>query len=91
MLVTLWSSSITSVRVLTLYRTFQMQILPIARPKGYTVINAMNVQERMEAKRSALVLAPEYLTDAGIITVCSHCRRSRRVDAPTQWDWVPAT
>ena len=73
-----------------LYRTFKMQILPNDRPKGYTVINALNVQESMEERRSALVLAPNYLTDAGIITVCSHCRRSRRIDIPGQWDWVPA-
>jgi hypothetical protein len=73
-----------------LYRTFKMQILPTERPKGYTVINALNIEERMERKRPALALSSNYLTDAGIITVCSHCRRSRRVDAPGQWDWVPA-
>lgn len=73
-----------------LYRSFQMQILPIEEPEGYTVINALHVEEGMEGRRPALVLGPEYLTSAGIITVCSHCRRSRRVDAPAQWDWVPA-
>ena len=73
-----------------LYRTFKMQILPTDRPKGYTVINALNVEERVEGKHHAFVLGPQYLTDAGLITVCSHCRRSRRVDAPDQWDWVPA-
>ena len=73
-----------------LYRTFKMQILPSERPKGYTVINALNVVEKMEGKHPAFVLGPQYLTDAGLITVCSHCRRSRRVDAPDKWDWVPA-
>jgi len=72
------------------YRIFRMQILPIEQPKGYTVINAMTVGEGMEAKRSAFVLGPEYVGEAGIITVCSHCRRSRRVDCSGQWDWVPA-
>jgi hypothetical protein len=72
------------------YRIFQMQILAVEQPKGYTLINALTVEEGMEAKRPALVLGPEYLTDAGIITVCSHCRRSRRVDCSGQWDWVPA-
>jgi hypothetical protein len=75
---------------LDLYRTFQMQILPVEQSKGFTVINALNFEESLEGKRSAVVTAPEYLTDSGIITVCSHCRRTRRVDAPTQWDWVPA-
>jgi hypothetical protein len=73
-----------------LYRSFQMQILPIEQPQGYTLINALNVEESMEGRRSALVRGPEYLTDAGIITVCSHCRRSRRVDVSDQWDWVPS-
>jgi hypothetical protein len=72
------------------YRIFRMQILAVEQPKGYTVINALTVEERMETKRPALVLGSEYLADAGIITVCSHCRRSRRVDCPGQWDWVPA-
>lgn len=73
-----------------LYRTFQMQILPVEQPQGYTVINALTLEERMEGKRPALVPGGEYLSDAGIITVCSHCRRSRRVDCSGQWDWVPA-
>ena len=74
-----------------LYRVFQMQILPVEQPKGYTVINALTVEEGMEEKRHALVLSsPEYLTEAGIITVCSHCRRSSRIDCSGQWDWVPA-
>jgi hypothetical protein len=73
-----------------LYRTFKMQILPTERPKGYTVIHALKIEERMEGIRPALALGAKYVTDAGIITVCSHCRRSRRVDAPGQWDWVPA-
>jgi hypothetical protein len=54
-----------------LYRTFQMQILPV-EPAGYTVINALRVEERMEEKRPAVALGPEYVNDAGIVTVCSH-------------------
>ena len=74
-----------------LYRIFQMQILPVEEPKGYTVINALTVEEGMEGKRTALVLnPPEYLNEAGIITLCSHCRRSSRIDCSGQWDWVPA-
>jgi hypothetical protein len=72
-----------------LYRTFEMQILPIEEPSGYAVINALRVEDRMERIRPALVLGPEYVSDAGIITVCSHCRRTRRVDCSDQWDWVP--
>jgi len=71
------------------YRTFEMQILPVEEPNGYAVINALRVEDRMEKRRPALLLGPEYLTDAGIITVCSHCRRTRRVDCSDQWDWVP--
>lgn len=73
-----------------LYRSFQMQILPVEQPTGFTVINALRVEETMEGKRAALAVGPEYVTDAGIVTVCSHCRRTRRVDVSGQWDWVPA-
>jgi len=72
------------------YRIFQMQILPLEQPTGYTVINALNVESGMEGKRPALPLGPEYISYGGIITVCSHCRRSRRIDRSGQWDWVPA-
>ena len=41
-----------------LYRIFQMQILPVEEPNGYTVINALSVEEGMEGKRPALVLGP---------------------------------
>jgi len=73
-----------------LYRRFQMQILPVEQPTGYMVINSLRIEEKMQGRRPALTLCPEYVSDAGIVTVCSHCRRSRRVDAPDQWDWVPA-
>jgi len=74
-----------------LYRSFRMQIVPIDRHRGYTVIHALKHEEAMEGKRPALALHPKYLSDAGIITVCSHCRRTRRVDVSAQWDWVPAS
>jgi len=30
-----------------------------------------------------------YLQPDGLITMCAHCRCSRRVDLPDQWDFVP--
>jgi hypothetical protein len=73
-----------------LYRSFQMQILSVEQPTGFVLINALRVEQRMEGRRAALALSPEYVSDAGIVTVCSHCRRSRRVDLSDRWDWVPA-
>lgn len=72
------------------YRSFRMQILPMEQPTGFTVINALRFEEKIERERTAFAFVPEYVTNAGIITVCSHCRRSRRVDASGHWDWVPA-
>ena len=30
-----------------------------------------------------------YLSPGGAISMCSHCRCTRRIDAPEQWDFVP--
>ena len=74
----------------TTFRSFRMQILPIGHLKSYAVIHSLKIDETATERRQAFVFGREYLNDAGLVTVCSHCRRSRRADAPAIWDWVPA-
>lgn len=33
--------------------------------------------------------ATKYLQSNGLVTMCAHCRCSRRIDVPEQWDFVP--
>lgn len=39
--------------------------------------------------RVATSPGPEYVDGDGLIVMCSGCRRTRRADDPSTWDWVP--
>jgi PAS domain-containing protein len=69
-----------------LKRTFHMRILPL-RNKGLLVINSLAAEEPMPS--AAAPAGGEYLDHNGLITMCSHCRRTQRTDV-TRWEWVPA-
>jgi len=69
------------------FRKFRMQIQILA-PSGYLVRNNLVVEHPHPP--SAPVERAEYVNADSFIKVCMHCRCSRRVDAPSQWDFVPA-
>ncbi len=46
------------------------------------------VVERPHAKTAAADPAT-YVDAHRLVTMCAHCRCSRRVDNPDQWDFVP--
>lgn len=33
---------------------------------------------------------PAYRSESGLITMCANCRRTKRQDAHSKWDWVPS-
>jgi hypothetical protein len=70
-----------------LFRKFRMQIQPLA-PSGYVVRNSLLV-ERPHAT-AASDEGAEYLNDHAIISLCMHCRCSRRTTPPFRWDFVPS-
>ncbi len=70
-----------------LFRKFQMRVQPL-QGEGWLVTNARLV-ERPHADIVRYGL-DAYANEHGLITICSHCRRSRRIDRPTEWDFVPA-
>lgn len=73
----------------SVYRLFRMQILPLRQGGGFAVLNAIRV-ERPQSGRSSKSPGPEYVAEPNTVTLCAHCRRTRRQDDPSRWEWVPA-
>ena len=71
----------------TLFRMFRMRIHLLKPQNWFVVTNALTV-ERSHARMAAA--DPNAYVDAnGLITICAHCRCSKRVDSPDQCDFVP--
>lgn len=73
-----------------LYRLLHMNILPLKRSSELAFVNSTRVEHIHGAERPASPAADIYLSAHGIITMCCHCRRTRRQNASDVWDWVPA-
>ncbi|HEX6881059.1 MAG TPA: hypothetical protein VF135_11890, partial [Terriglobales bacterium] len=71
------------------FRRFKMQIFANRLLGGYTQLNSLVVADPMDLHRH-LERGHVYVGENGLIRVCSHCRRSRRVHPLEFWDWVPA-
>lgn len=72
------------------YRAFQMRILPLPTTRGFLIVNSLAVErEHGTGLLEHLPAAATYESEAGLITMCSHCRRTVRVDGSKTWDWVP--
>jgi hypothetical protein len=70
----------------THFRLYRMQIYPLA--DGFAVINSL----RVEHPHDRTPLEPNealYRNSAGLIRMCSNCRRANRANDPAAWDWVP--
>jgi len=74
------------------YRLFHMRVLPLA--DSYLLVeNSLRVERPHGPERPAMPANPAlYLSEQGILTLCCHCRRTRRIDSAANpvWDWVPA-
>ncbi len=72
-----------------IFRRFRMQIIANRLLGGFTLLNSLVVAEPMGLHRDG-EQGYSYVGETGLIRVCSHCRRSRRVHPLEFWDWVPA-
>ncbi len=70
------------------FRLFQMQVVPQSS-SGFAIVNSMIIEHEHE-QPCVFPTANAYEDAAGLITLCSHCRRTKRVGAENTWDWVPA-
>jgi hypothetical protein len=70
------------------YRRLSMRVLTMKKTGGLLVVNSLCV-ERPHAGSANRPCESEYRHQNGILVMCSHCRRTRRVDNSQVWDWVP--
>lgn len=73
-----------------LYRLMHMNILPLKRSGELAFVNSTRVEHIHGAERTPSSATDIYLSARGMITMCCHCRRTRRQDPSDVWDWVPA-
>lgn len=70
------------------FRLYRMQIYPLQPGSGFAVVNSLRVAH----PHTRFAHEPDeaqYLHDDGLMRMCANCRRTRRVDDPAAWDWVP--
>ncbi len=70
------------------FRLFQMQVVP-QDGSSLAVVNSIIV-EHAHDEPGVFPDAHVYEDASGVVTMCSHCRRTRRIGAESTWDWVPA-
>jgi hypothetical protein len=72
----------------TLFRMFRMRI-HVVKPEHWFVVTNSLLVERSHTRMMWRAEPDEYMDANGLITVCAHCRCSKRIDNPNQWDFVP--
>ena len=68
------------------YRRIHMRILPLTQ--GILMINSLVAESGFQQ-----IVSNEpscYVSESGIVTVCSHCRRVKNLLDKSRWDWVPS-
>ena len=71
------------------FRLFHMGLRSIEQA-GLLVVNSLLPGQRSPFMTPTEVLADSaYFSVGGTITMCAHCRRTRRRDYTNTWDWVP--
>jgi len=73
-----------------LYRLFRMEIRPLGAAAGFALVHAERVERPHDPDRKSFSPdAVRYMSPQGLIVMCAHCRKTRRVAEPEVWDWVP--
>lgn len=68
-------------------REMIMRVLPLDG-RGFLMVHTPVRERAMPAAPADL--EKSYKTASGFIVQCAHCRRVRRPDDPSHWDWIPA-
>jgi hypothetical protein len=71
----------------TVYREFQMRIRP--QRDGWLLIHSL-ICAREHGEAAFEGRLNRYMQAGGFVTMCAHCRRTKTIDEPYRWDWVPA-
>lgn len=70
------------------FRLYRMQIYPMQPGSGFAVVNSLRVAHP-HTRTACEPDETRYLHNDGLMRMCANCRRTRRVDNPAAWDWVP--
>jgi hypothetical protein len=74
----------------SMQRKFHMQVLPLPERGGCLISNGLIVEAPHPDERGAdLDLLDCYIAGGELLTVCSHCRRTRHDTERDRWDWIP--
>ena len=71
----------------THFRIFHMWIHPLAGCGGLLMVHAPRIRRPHGAERPASPALDDLYVSEGILTMCCHCRRTKRPAG--KWDWVP--
>lgn len=73
-----------------LFRLFHMRVLPLSG--GHILVeNSMRFEESHRRESPLACDKVAYVNEHGILTMCCHCRRTRRIGSREHetWDWIP--
>lgn len=76
----------------TLYRLFCQDAYPLKNAAGIIIVNSLKIEKPIhwEEPENANLSIEDYTDKNGLITQCSNCRKTQRVNNNTIWDWVPS-
>lgn len=71
------------------YRLFHMSIYRI--PNSYLIVVNSHLRHRIAPlpQHEASTSDADYRFQNGFLSICAHCRRTRRSNKAEVWDWVP--
>ncbi len=70
-----------------LFREYRMRIHLLKPQNWYVITNPLSFERRHAGGSSAD--AQTYVNADGFVIMCAHCRCSKRLSKPEQWDFVP--
>lgn len=71
------------------YRRFHMKVFPLGNAEGLLFVHSL-VDESPGNFPGESPQTERYLHPRGLLIQCCHCRRFRRNEPATAWDWVSA-
>ena len=69
------------------YRDYHMTAFPLHDSAGLLLVNSIRIEAPLRPEVSAPIAA-QYMNEHALVVQCCHCRRFRRVDRQSTWDWV---
>ncbi len=74
------------------YRLYHLVAYPLKNGEGIIVVNSLQIDRIMDTsfREISTLSIDNYQEKNGMITQCSNCRRTKRINPSEIWDWVPA-